>query len=460
MADDIMGVNAPEDNQQNKVANFEDLTPSAKIEQLNAVKDKFIADNKEDTQRGFIEITNVSFVRQDNGKELYIVELKEVDKENNIERDRKEFYTIDSQTADLLNVKQYSQQEIAQESSINPELGATIANKQKQLDNAANSENKISLTDLEKVEKAGEELGISKEEIDESNSYEITNNGVKFSADQLPSGTDSKPIKGNQLLDDNTTLNDLIGKKYQSYKFIKGISGQKMVIGINADGSFEQVDSNTLEILNVPTMNLIAENGQKVQDGVAVAFAFRVRNYPTKAFGVYNRGTEYGTFYAEGANQNGHMLGVKIDNVEPNDIYPNTREIFQKDDVHFEEIKNNAENPQNDDKDEILNSINGTAPKIMSASEVAKLKEETNISSDNWNQIVKELDADFAKNPNIDYKKELCKRSLEYAYENDTLSGNDANELAEEYGISDVAPNDHEPDLDRGANPYNDPNNY
>ena len=72
----------------------------------------------------------------------------------------------------------------------------------------------------------------------------------------------------------------------------------------------------------------------------------------------------------------------------------------------------------------------------------------------------KKYDSIFAKNPNIDYKKELCKRSLEYAYENDTLSGNDANELAEEYGISDVAPNDHEPDLDRGVNPYNDPNNY
>ena len=190
----------------------------------------------------------------------------------------------------------------------------------------------------------------------------------------MPSGTDSKEIRGNQLLDDNTTLNNLIGKNYQYYKFIKAMNGQKMVIGINADGSFEPVDANTLEVLNVPTMNLIAENGQKVQDPVAVAFAFRVRQYPTRAFGVYNRGAEYGSFYAEGANQQGHMLGVKIDNVEPNDIYPNTREIFQKDDVHFEEIKTNAENNRNDDKDEILNSVNGVAPEVMPASEVNEIK--------------------------------------------------------------------------------------
>ncbi len=461
MANDIVkGPTAPEDNQQDRIAKFEDLTPAAKLDQMNAVKDQFIADNRDDTARGFIEVTDISFVRQDDGKELYIVTVKEIDKVNNIERDRKEFYTIDSQTANLINVKQYSKQEIEHQNAVDHDLSGKMAAKQKQLEDAANRADKISMTDLEKAEMAGEKLGIPKEEVDKDNSYEIKNDGVKFSANVMPSGTDSKEIRGNQLLDDNTTLNNLIGKNYQYYKFIKAINGQKMVIGINADGSFEPVDANTLEVLNVPTMNLIAENGQKVQDPVAVAFAFRVRQYPTRAFGVYNRGAEYGSFYAEGANQQGHMLGVKIDNVEPNDIYPNTREIFQKDDVHFEEIKTNAENNRNDDKDEILNSINGVAPEIISASEVMKLREDTNIASNNWNQLVKELDQDYAKNPSIDYKKELYKRSLEYAYENDTITGNEANELAEEYGIEDVAPNDHEPDeRELGSNPYNH-NNY
>ena len=221
-----------------------------------------------------------------------------------------------------------------------------------------------------------------------------------------------------------------------------------MVIGINADGSFEPINSDTLEVLNVPTMNLIAEKGQKVQDPVSVTFAFRVRQYPTRAFGVYNRGAEYGSFYAEGANQDGHMLGVKIDNVEPNNIYPNTREIFQKDDVHFEEIRVNAENKHNDDKDEILNSVNGVAPEVMPASEINKLRDATNLAADNWNQIVKETEQACAKDPNKDFKKILA--------ENDTISGNEANELAEEYGIQDVAPNDHEPDEpELGANPYN-----
>ena len=456
MSEDIMNPFVPVDGEQEKLAKFEDLTPAAKIEQLNSVKDKFIADNRDDTAMGYIEILDVSFVRQDNGKEIYIVKVKEIDKENNLSRERDELYTIDSQTANLVNIRQYSPKEIEQQRAENPDIADQMAEKQEEFDEVKKRDDKISLTDLEKVERAGEELGIPKDEIDEENSYEIRNDGVKFAANKLPSGTDSKEIRGNQLLDDNTTLNNLIGKNYAYYKFIKSTSGQKMVIGINADGSFEPVDANTLEIINVPTMNLMAENGQKVQDGVAVTFAFRVRQYPTRAFGVYNRGAEYGTFYAEGANQDGHMLGVKIDNVEPNDIYPNTREIFQKDDVHFEEIRVNAENKQNDDKDEILNSVNAVAPEIIAPSEINKLREETNIAADNWNQIIKELDQDFSKNPGLDYKKELYRRTLEFAYENDTITGNDANELAEEYGIEDVAPNDHEPDERQlGANPYN-----
>ncbi len=456
MSEDIMNPFVPEETQQDKVAKFEDLTPAAKLDQLNAVKDQFIADNTDDTARGFIEVTDVSFVRQDDGKELYIVTVKEIDKENNTERTRNEFYTIDSQTADLVNVRQYSQQEIEQQNAIDHDLAGKMAARQQQLDDAAKSEDKISMTDLEKAERAGEELGIPKEEVDEANSYEIVNDGVKFSADKLPSGTDSKPIKGNQLLDDNTTLNNLIGKNFQYYKFIKSTSGQKMVIGINADGSFEPIDSDTLEVLNVPTMNLIAEKGQKVQDPVSVTFAFRVRQYPTRAFGVYNRGAEYGSFYAEGANQDGHMLGVKIDNVEPNNIYPNTREIFQKDDVHFEEIRVNAENKHNDDKDEILNSVNGVAPEVMPVSEINKLRDETNLATDNWNQIVKETEEACAKDPNKDFKKLLAEKATTAAYELDTITGDKANELAEEYGIQDVAPNDHEPDEpELGANPYN-----
>ena len=460
MAEDDMNPFVPDDNENDKIANFEDLVPAAQLEQLNAVKDRFIADNKEDTQRGFIEITDVSFVRQENGRELYIVSIKEINKETNEETERDEYYTIDAQTASLANVKQYSQQEIEQISSFDSELAAQIAEKQDKLAEASDSPDKVSASDLEKVEKISEELGISEEELDEENSYEIKNDGVSFAADKLPSGTDSKPIKGNQLLDDNTTLNNLIGKNYQYYKFIKTTGGQKMVVGINADGSFEPVDSNTLEIINEPTMNLIAENGQKVQDPVAVVFAFRVKNYSTRAFGVYNRGAEYGTFYAEGANQDGHMLGVKIDNVEPNDIYPNTREIFQKDDIHFEEIKNNAENKHNDDKDEILNSVNGVAPEAMSAAKVSKLREATNLAPDNWNQIVKETEEACAKNPSLDFEKLLAEKATTAAYELDTISGDKANEVAEEFGIQDVAPNDHEPDERQlGENPYNH-NNY
>ena len=45
MSEDIMNPFVPVDGEQEKLAKFEDLTPAAKIEQLNSVKDKFIADN-------------------------------------------------------------------------------------------------------------------------------------------------------------------------------------------------------------------------------------------------------------------------------------------------------------------------------------------------------------------------------------------------------------------------------
>ena len=130
MAEDDINPFVPDDNENDKIANFEDLVPAAQLEQLNAVKDRFIADNKEDTQRGFIEITDVSFVRQENGRELYIVSIKEINKETNEETERDEYYTIDAQTASLANVKQYSQQEIEQISTFDPELAAQIAEKQ------------------------------------------------------------------------------------------------------------------------------------------------------------------------------------------------------------------------------------------------------------------------------------------------------------------------------------------
>jgi hypothetical protein len=158
---------APEDNQQDRIAKFEDLLPAAKLQQLNSVKDKFIADNKDDTARGFIEITNVTFFRQDDGKEVYVVETKEIDKENSIERERKEYYTIESQTATLVNIKQHTNEELAIMNAIDHDLTGELKAKQDKLLEEEKSADKISLTDLEKVEKAGEELGIPKDEIDE-----------------------------------------------------------------------------------------------------------------------------------------------------------------------------------------------------------------------------------------------------------------------------------------------------
>jgi len=448
---------APEDNQQDRIAKFEDLLPAAKLQQLNSVKDKFIADNRDDTARGFIEITNVTFFRQDDGKEVYVVETKEIDKENSIERERKEYYTIESQTATLVNIKQHTNEELAVMNAIDHDLTGKLKEKQEKLLDEEKSADKISLTDLEKVEKAGEELGIPEEEIDKENSFEIRNDSVRFSADQMPSGTDSQPIKGNQLVDNTTTINDLIGKNFKYYKFIKSISGQKQVIGINDDGSFEKIDNDTLmPITGEHTAHIFAENGEIVQDGVAVTFAFRVRQYPSRTFGVYNRGAEYGTFYAEGASQDGHLLGVKIDNIEPSDVYPNTkRELFYGE--KFETAKEAAEvgSKNFNERDELLNPSTG----FLSPAEQQKVAEDLNISMDRLNDISKDVLQKNAKTslpPEI-LKKEFYKDALIYAYTNDTRTGNEVNDLAKEYGLDeDVAPNDHEPDeRELGSNPYN-----
>lgn len=451
---------APEDNQQDRIAKFEDLLPAAKLQQLNSVKDQFIADNRDDTARGFIEITNVSFFRQDDGKEVYVVETKEIDKENSIERERKEYYTIESQTATLVNIKQHTNEELAVMNAIDHDLTGKLKEKQEKLLDEEKSADKISLTDLEKVEKAGEELGISKDEIDEEESFEFKNDGVRFTADKMPSGTDSKEIKGNQLLDDNTTLNDLIGKQYKYYKFIKSISGQKLVIGINDDGSFEPVDANTLEVMHQPKINLMAEKGQKVSDGVAVLFAFRVRQYPNRSFGVYNRGAEYGTYYAEGSDEPGTTpLGVKIDVLEYNTITPNTRYLLKKDDGNFQKQQIAAENPENKDQEDIEKSADSKdGVGDLSFEEIQEIRKATNLSDSNWNQVVKEVDEYCANNPDADYGKTLTDFAVRNADKLDTQDRETLAKVCKDNGIQPPF-DEHEPEKTFGPNQSN-YNNY
>ncbi len=446
---------APEDNQQDRIAKFEDLLPAAKLQQLNSVKDKFIADNRDDTARGFIEITNVTFFRQDDGKEVYVVETKEIDKENSIERERKEYYTIESQTATLVNIKQHTNEELAVMNAIDHDLTGKLKEKQEKLLDEEKSADKISLTDLEKVEKAGEELGIPKDEIDEEKSFEFKNDGVVFPADKMPSGTDSKEIQGNQLLDKRTTLNDLIGKNFKYYKIVKSISGQNLVIGINDDGSFEQIDSNTLEVIHEPKINLMAEKGQKVPDGVGVLVAFRVRQYPNKSFGIYTRGTEFGTYYApDGSDEQTRTLGIKADSIKINTVTPNTRYLTELYDTQYEKVQEAAENPSNIDQEDILNtadSVNGISG--MSQKEIQEIKQATNLSESNWNKVIEEVNRYCANNPNVDYTKKVIYEAAKTADDLDTKDRADLAKICKANGVE-VPFNEFEPDVpQRGSNP-------
>ena len=91
------------------------------------------------------------------------------------------------------------------------------------------------------------------------------------------------------------------------------------------------------------------------------------------------------------------------------------------------------------------------------------LPEDLNISMDRLNDISKDVLQKNAKTslPQEKIKEEFYKEAITYAYENDTITGNKANELAEEYGLEeDVAPNDHEPDeRELGVDPTNHYNN-
>ena len=451
MTEDFINPFEPEDNEQDKIAKFEDLTPAAQLEQLNAVRDQFIADNREDTQRGFVEIIDISFVRQDNGKEIYIVSIRETDKETDVERERDEYYTIDAQTASLANIKQHTQQEIEQIRTYDPDMADQITEKQDELANASNSTEKISASDLERVEKAAEELGIPEEELNEADSFEVKADSVKFSADKMPSGTDSQPINGNQLLDDNTTLNNLIGKNFQYYKFIKTASGQKMIIGINKDNSFEQIDQSAVSIIPADTADIIDRNGKATEVGVVLAF--KVNQYPTRAFGIYNKGAETGTFYAEGANQSGHMLGVKIDNIEPCKQSRVAKEIFEQDDTSFENTKRYVEmsknNPDYDEPYEMLN-LN---PKMQ------EMIQKSHVSAENAQQIADEVAAACAKNPNLDFEKEFPTKLNEFAYNHDCLTAEEANKNSQQYGGQEVVdPRDYG-SRQRGVNPADPHNN-
>ncbi len=447
MAEDFINPFEPEDNEQDKIAKFEDLTPAAQLEQLNAVRDQFIADNREDTQRGFVEIIDISFVRQDNGKEIYIVSIRETDKETDVERERDEYYTIDAQTASLANIKQHTQQEIDLLRSYDPDKADEIIEKQNELADASNSPEKISASDLEKVENAAKEFGISEEELEEADSFEVKADSVKFSGDKMPSGADSQPIKGNQLVDDNTTLNNLLGKDYQYYKFIKTTSGRNEIIGINRDNSFERIDSPAVSMMpNIKTANIIGPNGQASE--VSVVLAFRSNQFPNRSFGIYNKGSEFSVFYAEGSGD-GQLLGVKIDNVEPCRQSRVAREIFEQDYQSFEKTKNYIEMSKNSTEfDEPIEVLN-LSPKMKEMAQASK------VSLENAQQIADEVSAACAKNPSLDFEKEYATRLNKFAYNHDTLTAEEANFNSKKYGGEEVA-DVHTPEPpELGANPYN-----
>ena len=162
-------------------------------------------------------------------------------------------------------------------------------------------------------------MGIKNEDI--ANYTKTDKNGnVNLDAKKVNlAGIKSNEIPGNEL----TTfysLNDILGKNYESYVVIKSTNSKSCVIGITKDGNIEEIDNNTISLNNSKEMSLMDENGKIRNVGVMVSFS--VRNTGSTNNGkelVYNDRGNVGAFYAR-RELDGVAIGKGIEKSQPKNV--------------------------------------------------------------------------------------------------------------------------------------------
>lgn len=182
---------------------------------------------------------------------------------------------------------------------------------------------------IEQVKELANEMGIKDEDI--ANYTKTDKNGnVNLDAKKVNlGGIKSNEISGNEKLTTFYSLNDILGKNYESYVVIKSTNSKSCVIGITKDGNIEEIDNNTISLNNSKEMSLMDENGKIRNVGVMVSFSVRntgSTNNGKELVGLYNDRGNVGAFYAR-RELDGVAIGKGIEKSQPKNV---TNENMEK----------------------------------------------------------------------------------------------------------------------------------
>ena len=182
---------------------------------------------------------------------------------------------------------------------------------------------------VEQVKELANEMGIKDEDI--ANYTKTDKNGnVNLDVKKVNlGGIKSNEISGNEKLTTFYSLNDILGKNYESYVVIKSANSKSCVIGITKDGNIEEIDNNTITLNNSKEMSLMDENGKIRNVGVMVSFSVRnpgSTNNGKELVGLYNDRGNVGAFYAR-RELDGVAIGKGIEKSQPKNV---TNENMEK----------------------------------------------------------------------------------------------------------------------------------
>lgn len=175
---------------------------------------------------------------------------------------------------------------------------------------------------IEQVKKLANEIGIKDEDI--SNYTKADKNGnINLDAKKVDfGGIKSNEISGNEKLTTFYSLNEILGKNYESYIVIKSTNSKSCVLGITKDGNIEEIDDNTITLNDSKEMSLMDENGKIRNVGVMVSFSVKSpgsSNNGKELVGLYNDRGNVGAFYAR-KELDGVAIGKGIEKNQPENV--------------------------------------------------------------------------------------------------------------------------------------------
>lgn len=413
--------------------NFESLTLNEKKEKLKDILNEINLINKENVNNGLYEISNISYYKLENGKILYEVEVLKKDengkyfKENELYESAIDVENINENKYKKINLNEYDTEINAINSNLENYKNLNyntndleyqkklLIDEKNEIEHLSSNKSKISLKDINdkennikyfaayygipenkieeyleiqgdkdfsQINQLNEEaknLGIKSNDI--SSYTKIDKNGkLSLDANKINfKGMQSGEISGNKNLTTFYTLNQILGKNYETYKIIKTSDMQSHVFGITRDGNIEEIDNNTIMIDNTKEMSLMDTDGSIKNVGIMISFSVRMpgSNHNGKQLiGMYNDNGNVGAFYARNDSKS-KAIGEKIEDKTPHNV---------------------ANNKEKTILDLRLNKDNSEAKSAVGADNINEISSDY-ITHTDFDSLVKE----YSEKYNIDY---------------------------------------------------------